>query len=798
MVDKKRRLFTTLFFITGLIFFFGCKNKEDIPVPKSPEIIGLATLVCLQPDSTTIELSDYFLHPRAIDSVFVDKNLSFRISSDSTQLTLIQEDKNLPRLSVMKVWIDGFCYSLLLEKSRKIWQQVIFDPKGKTYKKVEIAGEMTDWMSKKVPLRLKNGRWETNLFLAPGKYQYTLVVDGKSMLDPGNSEVTENILGKTCSLLRVGSLNPPGAPFIYTEKVEKDRISIGIKNKTTEIFVFWQNYRLDAKFVSNDSSGLKITIPVKARDFDRSMLRIWAFNAVGCSNEILVPLQEGKVITDASKLTRADKEAMIVYFLLVDRFRNGNPKNDAPVNDKNVDPKLNFQGGDLAGIIEKIKEGYFTNLGVNTLRISPVSQNPVNAWAEYQAPHRKSTGYHGYWPVILTSVDPRFGTADEMKNLVVEAHGKNINVILDVVPNYVHQDSKLYKEHPGWTTPLILPKKKKNVRLWEEQRYTTWFEEFLPTLDLSQPAVSKISSDSVLFWVKNYNIDGVRFDAANHIPDSYWRMLTQKLKEQVVIPDKRPVYQAGETYGTRDLINSYVNPGKLDGQIDFDLFFDARKVFARDVASFKDLNYTLQESFSYYGEHSLMGNISGNLDFSRFISLASGALTFGEDERKAGWDRAIEVKDTIGFAKLASLMAFNLTIPGIPFILYGDEFGMAGAANPDNSRMMKFDQLSLSEKRLKSTVDTLIHIRRQNLPLIYGDFKTLQVSEKIFVYMRTYFDHTVFVIFNKDKSAKKITFEVPQRFENARLVNHFGSDAKLEKNKITLVLKGNSFEILTK
>jgi cyclomaltodextrinase / maltogenic alpha-amylase / neopullulanase len=706
----------------------------------------------------------------------VDKNLSFRISPDSMQMTLVREDKNLPKLSVMNIWIGGFCYSLLLEKSRKVWQQVVFDPKGKNYKKVELTGEITEEMSKKVPMHLKDGKWETSLFLIPGKYQYLIIADGKTMLDPGNPEITENMLGKTYSLLRVGSPNPPGVPYLYSEKMEKNKISVGIKNKTSGIFVFWQNYQLNNKFVSTDSAGLKIIIPGKAKEFDRSFLRIWAYNAAGFSNEIRIPLQKGNVITDVSNLTRNDKEAMIVYNLLVDRFRNGNPKNDAPVNDKNVDPSLNFQGGDLAGITEKIKEGYFTNLGVNTLKISPIYQNPLNAWTEFKAPHKKTTGYLGNWPVMLTKIDSRFGSAEEMKNLVGEAHGKNINIILDVIPNYVHQDSKIYKEHSGWTTPMLLPKKKKNIQLWEEQRYTTWFEEFLPTLDLAQQEVSNMSSDSVLFWTRNYTVDGFGFDATQHIPDSYWRMLTQKLKEQVVVPDNREVLQFGETYGARNLINSFVHPGEFEGQVDFDLFFDARKAFTRDGASFKDLNYTLLESFSYYGEHSLMGNISDNLDFSRFIS---------------------EVKDTIGFSKLASLMAFNLTIPGIPCILYGDEFGMSGAGIPENSGMMKFDQLSSIEKRLKSTMEKLIHMRSHNLPLLYGDFKTLQVSEKTFVYMRTYFDKVVVVIFNKDKSDKKITFEIPQRFENAKLVNHFGSDAKLEKEKISLTLKGNSFEILT-
>ena len=162
----------------------------------------------------------------------------------------------------------------------------------------------------------------------------------------------------------------------------------------------------------------------------------------------------------------------------------------------------------------------------------------------------------------------------------------------------------------------------------------------------------------------------------------------------------------------------------------------------------------------------------------------------------AGWERDIEVKDTVGYERLASLIAFNMTIPGIPIIYYGDEIGMPGAGDPDNRRMMKFDNLSPQEKRLKSTVEKLTHLRSSSMPLLYGDFKTIETGDKTFVYMRTYFDKVVFVIFNKDKSSCKIEFSIPERFTGIKLVNQFGSDAKTEKDKITLTLKGNSFEII--
>jgi cyclomaltodextrinase / maltogenic alpha-amylase / neopullulanase len=235
----------------------------------------------------------------------------------------------------------------------------------------------------------------------------------------------------------------------------------------------------------------------------------------------------------------------------------------------------------------------------------------------------------------------------------------------------------------------------------------------------------------------------------------------------------------------------------LDAQFDFDLYFDARTIFTKDNASFRDLNYSLQQSFSYFGEHSLMGNITGNQDLARFISYASGAMTFMDDDHEIGWKKDIEVKDTIGYSKLASLLAFNMTIPGVPVIYYGDEYGMPGANDPDNRRMMQFSKLTPQEERMKQVTKKLAHLRNQSLPLIYGDFKTIDVTDKVFIYMRTYFDKVVFVVFNKDKSSRKIDFKIPERYSKTKLAAHFGSNAKSENSQVTLSLNGNSFEILT-
>ncbi len=786
------------FFAAGLLLsLLSCKSNDDILVSKDPQMLKLTAPILVNADSTLIELADYLLRPSQIDSFTLDPALRAAISTDSALMVIKPADRDFPKLSVLKIWSKGFSYSLLLEKSTKLRYRFTFDPNNKKYKRVQIKGQMNEWNASAGYLFEKEGKWHIDFQLFPGKYQYKLIIDGKEKSDPNSRDSVSNNNGGYNSLLILGNLSQSGLPVLFTSRADGRKIVIGLKNQADSIFVFWQNHLLDQAFWKHDSSGITINIPRKAREFDRSFIRVWAFNKTGISNEILVPLKDGKALTDANKLTRADREAMVMYFLMVDRFKNGKPGNDAPVKDKDIDPKVNYMGGDLAGITREIEDGYFTNLGINTLWISPITQNPLGGYVEYPAPHRKFSGYHGYWPITLTTVDTRFGNADELHQLVKEAHDKNINVILDFVSHHVHQEYAVLKTHPDWITQLDLPGKRKNLRLWDEQRLTTWFDVFLPTFDLTKPEVANMVSDSAAFWIKEYQLDGFRHDAAKHVPENYWRMLTGKLTSQVAIPEKRNVFQIGETFGSRELIGSYVNPGMLDAQFEFNLYWDAKSAFAMDNTSFRDLNFSLQQSFNYYGEHNLMGNITGNQDMSRFISYASGALSFTEDANEAGWKRDIQVKDTLGYQKLASLEAFNMTIPGIPVIYYGDEFGMAGAGDPDNRRMMKFDSLNKHELDLKAITARLARFRNSNLALVYGDFTTLKVNEKIFVYLRSYFDKAVIVVFNKDKSARKVEFDLPERFMDGKFEARFGNKFVVDKGKMSLELAGNSFEIFS-
>jgi alpha-amylase len=139
-----------------------------------------------------------------------------------------------------------------------------------------------------------------------------------------------------------------------------------------------------------------------------------------------------------------------VYFLLTDRFANGNPANDQTMGRKADAATLRgFMGGDFAGITQKINEGYFDNLGVNALWLTP----PVE---QISSPTDEGTGltyaYHGYWARDWTAIDPNFGTLDELKTLITTAHDHGIRIVWDAVANHT---GPVTMADPAWPASWV-------------------------------------------------------------------------------------------------------------------------------------------------------------------------------------------------------------------------------------------------------------------------------------------------------------------------------------------------------
>lgn len=562
-----------------------------------------------------------------------------------------------------------------------------------------------------------------------------------------------------------------------------------------DVVVMWQNCRLPDECVLHDGNSIEILIPEDANAEERSFLRVFAVGDGYRFNDLLIPLDRGRVVSNVKQLTRRDREAQVLYSLMIDRFYDGREDNNQPLNSPDVLFQADYQGGDIAGITKKINDGFFTDLGISTIWISPITQNPRDAWGLNENPRTKFSGYHGYWPIYTTKVDDRFGSEDELRELLATAHKNGMNVILDYVANHLHINSPVLQAHPDWVTPLMLPDGRKNIGLWDDERLTTWFDEHIPTLDLEREEVAEPMTDSAIYWVANFDFDGFRHDACKHIPLNYWRTLTKKMRQQ--LPDKE-LWQIGETYGSPELIGSYVRSGMIDAQFDFNVYHTALDVLTRNH-SLTRMASVVEESAAAYGDHHTMGNITGNHDKGRLISLAGGTLDPDEDHKAAGWLREIGVGDKVGYRKLALINAINMTIPGVPCIYQGDEYGEPGGNDPDNRRMMRFDGYNDDEQTQLDITRRLIALRRSYMPLIYGDMMTLALTEDVWVYMRVYMGEWVIAAVNTGGEQQDVACVLPEFIDLAQpLMAHFGNSYLMQTDGVlTLSIEPYGFEILT-
>lgn len=560
---------------------------------------------------------------------------------------------------------------------------------------------------------------------------------------------------------------------MYVKKACDKAVTIAFTEGTPSIErmqAYVQNYRIHADNIRRNEDGT-YTIRINPRMKGRTYLRVYAETQKELMNDILMPLENGKPVTCASKLTRHDDQAQVLYSLMIDRFYNGNPDNDRKLNSPEVLDIVDYQGGDFKGITKKIEEGYFDELGVNTLWISPITQNPWDAWGYYPfepmekdadgtqlynnkydrtKAYTRFSGYHGYWPIYATRTDERFGTDEELKELLETAHRHNINVVLDYVANHMHINSPTLQAHPDWHTDSILPNGKRNFELWDEARLTTWFDKHIPTLDLEREEVCACMTDSALYWLENFELDGFRHDACKHIPEGYWRMMGQKIQSRF---PGRHIWMIGETYGSPDLIGSYVKTGMLNAQFDFNLYWAIRDALVYGK-SFESINNTVLESMAAYGSHHTMGCISGNHDQMRFASIADGAIQPNEDSnngKEVGWTRDVRPASELAYTRAMQLEVLNLTLPGVPCIYQGDEYAEIGANDPDNRRMLRFEGLNEQEQTFRDKVKTMTDLRRKSMALTYGEYIPVTVSRDTLEFNRVYLDETINVRLVRDQ-----------------------------------------------
>ena len=144
-----------------------------------------------------------------------------------------------------------------------------------------------------------------------------------------------------------------------------------------------------------------------------------------------------------------------------------------------------------------------------------------------------------------------------------------------------------------------------------------------------------------------------------------------------------------------------------------------------------------------------MGNITGNQDRPRFTSLADGSLDVNEDMKFQGWTMDIQHSDDEGYAKMRLLMSYLMSVPGIPCVYYGDEIADVGGNDPDNRRMMRFDNLNAEERTTKDWTSEWARLRTSRMSLLYGTTAFDIVNDNVLHIERTYLDEVTHIVLNR-------------------------------------------------
>ncbi|MCB0738666.1 MAG: hypothetical protein KDC92_14215, partial [Bacteroidetes bacterium] len=336
---------------------------NSAPTAEPDPIKVLASPIKLQPNKTIVYLTDYIWNPSIIESISANENLDVKHVGDSLELT---PNESLPKLSTLDLQVAGHTYSIPVFKSQKLKFKLRYKAKeGEKHNTVKVKGEFNNWNMEAGIMQLQGDEYIFESYAEPGFYQYVFVIDTLEITDPRNDSTVSNGMGGFNSVLPVISIDKLQTPVLSTQNFTDNEITLGLENGAEQILTFWGNQRIEANKAKN---SITIQIPDAASQLNRSYIRCYAANGNRLSNDVLIPLQKGKVITDANELTRHDHHTGILYNAFVDRFYDGDAENNSKT-EGNIHPKANYHGGDIAGVHQKIEEGYFQDLGVNTIWI---------------------------------------------------------------------------------------------------------------------------------------------------------------------------------------------------------------------------------------------------------------------------------------------------------------------------------------------------------------------------------------------------------------------------------------------
>ncbi|QVY66657.1 alpha-amylase family glycosyl hydrolase [Polaribacter sp. Q13] len=509
-------------------------------------------------------------------------------------------------------------------------------------------------------------------------------------------------------------------------------------------------------------------------------------------------------------------EGANIYFLLTDRFNNGDTTNDINFNRTKETGKLRgFEGGDIKGITQKIKEGYFTKLGINAIWMTPIVEQIHGGTDEGTG---LSYGFHGYWAKDWTKIDPNFGTKEDLKELVAIAHKNGIRVLLDAVINHT---GPVTDKDPVWPSDWVrtgppctydsyehtisctlvknLPdiKTESNeavelpsqlVKKWKaEGRY----EQEVKELDtfFTRTGHPRAPRFYIMKWLTDYitefGIDGYRVDTVKHTEESVWQEFKQecdaafaeyKKNNSEKVLDENNFYLVGEVY------NYTISDGKS-----FNL--GEKKINYFDHAFNSLINFELKWNVKQMPETAVFQKYDSLLHTDLKGYGVLNYLTSHDDGQPFDKERELPYKT-------ATML---LLTPGTSQVYYGDESArdltIEGTVGDATLRsFMNWNDIKTKAKTQK----ILKHWQklgqfRANHPAVGAGKHTLISKENGMVFSRVRNTDKIIVGINLQKGIKEI--QVSSLFKNGEKLNDFYANQEVEV-KDGKVIVNSDFDII--
>ena len=474
----------------------------------------------------------------------------------------------------------------------------------------------------------------------------------------------------------------------------------------------------------------------------------------------------------ASKVLRQGTSNESIYFIMVDRFENGDPTNDNagfiagdPTGGFDPTDIGYWHGGDLKGVTKHLD--YVKSMGFTSIWITPpVKQKYVQG---------SSAAYHGYWGLDFTTVDPHLGTEAEFKEMVTRAHELGLKIIIDVVANHtadvIYYDgvkpkilsSEANSKKPDWLN---------NINNYHNVGISQGTDSDFFGLDdiaTENPEVIegwiKVWSD----WINNFDIDGFRIDTFKHVNPEFWLKVIPAIKEVALKKGKTDFAIFGEVYDPSPYVTStFVRTKQIDSLLDFP--------FQERVSRFAKYGTNTIELAALFNADDLYTTPTTN---------AYGLITFlgNHDMGRIGYQirNAVLDNDLTGAldrAKLANALLFLLR--GSPTLYYGDEKGMAGVGGDKQARQDMFPTQIVSWQTqpriganpiatsssfnqvhpLEIQLQDLQKLIAANPALRDGTQQVRTTVGDVFVVTRFADDQEYFVAFNGSDEAAKAKFSV--------------------------------------